>query len=62
MTDRQQYTIEQFQAAYDLSEQEASRLYTKFGPFKTDLDVLMAGKMDRARQMAPHSSNNSTYQ
>jgi hypothetical protein len=62
MNDRQQYTIEQFQAAYDLSEPEAARLYAKFGPFKTDLDVLMAGKIDRARQMAPQASGNSTYQ
>ena len=38
------YTIESFQQKYQLSGQEADRLYEKFGPFSNDLDTLMAAK------------------
>lgn len=41
----ERYTAETFRAAYGLSEEEAQRLFDKFGPSKRELDLLM-----RARQ------------
>ncbi|OLP61556.1 hypothetical protein BJF93_00925 [Xaviernesmea oryzae] len=37
-------TLEQFQARYGLAVDEARRLYERFGPSATELDLLMAAK------------------
>lgn len=37
-------TLEQFQMRYGLNEEEARRLYERFGPSATELDLLMAAK------------------
>ena len=37
-------TLEQFKARYGLNEEEARRLYERFGPSATELDLLMAAK------------------
>ena len=42
----ERYTVETFRAAYDLSQQEAKRLYDKFGPSKRELDLLMRARRD----------------
>jgi hypothetical protein len=38
--------VETFRAAYDLSSQEAKRLFDKFGPSKRELDLLMRARKD----------------
>lgn len=38
------YDLEQFRRAYDLPEEEAERLYRKFGPSAIELDALMQAK------------------
>lgn len=38
------YTIAEFARKYRLDEREAKRLYDKFGPSSTELDLLMAAK------------------
>jgi hypothetical protein len=37
-------TMEEFQSRYDLEAEEAKRLYERFGPSQTELDLLMAAK------------------
>ncbi len=37
-------TLEEFQARYGLETEEAKRLYERFGPSATELDLLMAAK------------------
>ncbi|KQR68909.1 hypothetical protein ASG25_12325 [Rhizobium sp. Leaf384] len=37
-------TLEEFQARYGLQTDEAKRLYERFGPSSTELDLLMAAK------------------
>lgn len=37
-------TVEQFQKRYGLDASEARRLYDRFGPSVTELDLLMAAK------------------
>ena len=36
--------MEAFRRAYDLSQQEAKRLFDKFGPSKRELDLLMRAR------------------
>lgn len=43
------YTLEAFQKKYQLPETEAERLFRNFGPEKINLDILMRGKLERAR-------------
>jgi hypothetical protein len=38
------YSITEFARKYRLDENEATRLYNKFGPSATELDLLMAAK------------------
>jgi hypothetical protein len=38
------YSIEEFAGKYRLQEEEAQRLFSKFGPSSTELDLLMAAK------------------
>ncbi|MET0749333.1 MAG: hypothetical protein ABWY49_14205 [Rhizobium sp.] len=38
------YSVEEFADKYRLGEDEAQRLFTKFGPSSTELDLLMAAK------------------
>jgi hypothetical protein len=38
------YSIAEFARKYRLEESEAKRLYDKFGPSSTELDLLMAAK------------------
>ena len=38
-----QYSLSDFQATYDLSQKEAKELFSRFGPSKSELDVLMTG-------------------
>jgi hypothetical protein len=38
------YSITEFARKYRLDEAEAQRLYDKFGPSATELDLLMAAK------------------
>ncbi|WP_455873081.1 hypothetical protein [Rhizobium yanglingense] len=38
------YSISEFARKYRLDEKEAKRLYEKFGPSATELDLLMAAK------------------
>jgi hypothetical protein len=38
------YTVTEFARKYRLDEQEAKRLFDKFGPSATELDLLMAAK------------------
>ena len=45
----ERYTVETFRAAYDLSQQEARRLFEKFGPSKRELDLLMRARRDPAQ-------------
>ncbi|WP_431522377.1 hypothetical protein [Shinella zoogloeoides] len=40
----ERYTVEVFRMAYDLPEQEARRLFDKFGPSKRELDLLMRAR------------------
>lgn len=42
----ERYTVETFRAAYDLPQQEARRLFEKFGPSKRELDLLMRARSD----------------
>nr|WP_298097397.1 hypothetical protein [uncultured Shinella sp.] len=42
----ERYTIETFRTAYDLPQQEAKRLFEKFGPSKRELDLLMRARRD----------------
>jgi hypothetical protein len=42
----ERYTVETFRTAYDLSQQEAKRLFEKFGPSKRELDLLMRARRD----------------
>ncbi|MCR6500079.1 hypothetical protein MUO32_13605 [Shinella sp. CPCC 101442] len=42
----ERYTVETFRAAYDLPQQEARRLFEKFGPSKRELDLLMRARRD----------------
>lgn len=37
-------TVEEFRSRYGLDEDEAQRLYDRFGPSLTELDLLMAAK------------------
>lgn len=37
-------TLEEFQARYGLETEEAKRLFERFGPSATELDLLMAAK------------------
>ncbi|MEA3534585.1 hypothetical protein [Rhizobium sp. CC-YZS058] len=37
-------TLEEFQARYGLATEEAKRLFERFGPSATELDLLMAAK------------------
>jgi hypothetical protein len=41
------YTVETFQTEYDLSLVESVDLFTRFGPSKHDLDVLMKATRNR---------------
>lgn len=41
------YTLEQFKAAYDLADDEAARLFLRFGPAIRELDTLMRAKAMR---------------
>ena len=38
------WTLEEFATAYGLSQDEATRLFTRFGPSMTDLILLMTAK------------------
>lgn len=38
------YSISEFAEKYRLEGEEAERLFTKFGPSSTELDLLMAAK------------------
>lgn len=38
------YSVAEFARKYRLEEREAKRLYEKFGPSATELDLLMAAK------------------
>ncbi len=38
------YSMSEFARKYRLDEKEAKRLYEKFGPSATELDLLMAAK------------------
>ena len=38
------YSISEFAEKYRLEDEEAKRLFTKFGPSSTELDLLMAAK------------------
>ena len=38
------YSISEFARKYRLDDKEAKRLYEKFGPSATELDLLMAAK------------------
>lgn len=38
------YSMSEFAKKYRLDDQEARRLYEKFGPSATELDLLMAAK------------------
>lgn len=38
------YTMSEFARKYRLDDKEAKRLYEKFGPSATELDLLMAAK------------------
>ena len=38
------YSIEEFAKKYRLADEEAKRLFEKFGPSATELDLLMAAK------------------
>ncbi|MGA1804338.1 hypothetical protein [Rhizobium sp. HT1-10] len=38
------YSIGEFAEKYRLEDEEAKRLFTKFGPSSTELDLLMAAK------------------
>ncbi|MGB3812009.1 MAG: hypothetical protein WA950_02175 [Shinella sp.] len=40
----ERYTVEDFRAAYELSQEEAQRLFDKFGPSKRELDLLMRAR------------------
>ncbi len=42
----ERYTVETFRTAYDLPQQEAKRLFDKFGPSKRELDLLMRARRD----------------
>ena len=42
----ERYTVETFRTAYDLPQQEAKRLFEKFGPSKRELDLLMRARRD----------------
>ncbi|MDP9811879.1 hypothetical protein J2W42_004747 [Rhizobium tibeticum] len=44
------YSLGEFAGKYRLEETEAKRLYEKFGPSATELDLLMAAK----RRMPAH--------
>ncbi|MDE1996316.1 MAG: hypothetical protein KGI75_27695 [Rhizobiaceae bacterium] len=38
------YSVSEFARKYRLDDQEAKRLFEKFGPSSTELDLLMAAK------------------
>ncbi|WFS02294.1 hypothetical protein [Rhizobium tumorigenes] len=38
------YSVGEFAEKYSLEAEEAERLFTKFGPSSTELDLLMAAK------------------
>jgi hypothetical protein len=38
------YSVGEFAEKYRLEDEEAERLFTKFGPSSTELDLLMAAK------------------
>jgi hypothetical protein len=38
------YSVEEFADKYRLQSEEAQRLFAKFGPSSTELDLLMAAK------------------
>lgn len=38
------YSVEEFADKYRLQDEEAQRLFAKFGPSSTELDLLMAAK------------------
>jgi hypothetical protein len=40
----ERYTTETFRAAYGLPQEEAERLFEKFGPSKRELDLLMRAR------------------
>lgn len=40
----ERYTKETFRAAYNLPQEEAERLFEKFGPAKRELDLLMRAR------------------
>jgi hypothetical protein len=44
------YNVNEFARKYRLDEQEAKRLYEKFGPSATDLDLLMSAKCSVPRK------------
>lgn len=48
MSERETYTVKQFQEQHGLEISEATRLFAKFGPYKTDLDLLVAKKREFA--------------
>ncbi len=47
------YSVTEFARKYRLDEKEARRLYDKFGPSATELDLLMAAKRRLPNQPAP---------
>ncbi|AJD42464.1 hypothetical protein C9413_08295 [Rhizobium sp. SEMIA 4085] len=47
------YNVNEFARKYRLDEQEAKRLYEKFGPSATDLDLLMSAKCSASRKLPP---------
>jgi len=47
----ERYTVDAFRRAYDLPQQEAKRLFEKFGPSKRELDLLMSARRNPAQFM-----------
>ena len=45
----ERYTVESFRAAYELTREEAQRLFDKFGPSKRELDLLMRARRNPAQ-------------
>jgi hypothetical protein len=49
------YSLAEFARKYRLEEKEAKRLYEKFGPSSTELDLLMAAKGRKPRATRVHA-------
>jgi len=57
------YSLEEFKAAYNLPDDEAARLFQRFGPSIRELDTLMRAKAMRGNirlDNAPASSDRSS--